>query len=206
MEENRSLTQLSEFALAAFLDTRRRGDGTENIAASPSPAEARKVLTIPQDPQLGDMLSLAGAVLQSQFGAQGTALLLLIAFALSHILATATDEHEDDPAWLSNPFVFHHVKGAIQFLLETIEPEMDPASPPGSLKHGLLRNGVDVGYVVASFVAHSDGAEIGKLFGSFGEKILDGLGDPELARLRSRVEKLWISSANDPEAQTKTNV
>jgi hypothetical protein len=201
-EKGRTLTEQTEILLQQGLDG---GAGT----SAPPSAEARRfpdgtIFEIPYDSRLGDTLSLAATVLQTQFGRQATAFLLLMAFTLTKTVEVATHGSVEAAAWLSNPLAFHHVKAAIQFLLKTLEPEVDPTTPLGSFAHEFFRDGEDVGYLIASCIAHFGKTEIEEVFGSFGSNILDGLGEAELARLRTRVERLWGPAApSDRRARTK---
>jgi hypothetical protein len=203
-EENRSLTQISEFALAAFLEARRKG--TKEIAVSPSPPTEQwripdgDTVEIPYDPWIGNVASLAAAVFQSQFGRQGVTLLLFIAYAIQRVVEIATDERDTEAEWLSNPFVFHHVKAAIQFLLETLDPGGDLATPPDPLPDELFRNGEAIAYALVSMIVHhSDQIPVTEILDEY---LLEGLGKAELARLRSRVKKLWDPVKN-PARTTK---
>jgi hypothetical protein len=81
-EENRSLTQLSEFALKSFLEARRRGDSTKAVAAAPPSAAPQSVGR--QRSADTDQFSLQRllAILEAGFGPQIAGVLCLQGYAM----------------------------------------------------------------------------------------------------------------------------
>jgi hypothetical protein len=115
-EENRSLTQLSEFALARFLDARKLGDALLAEAHS-RPARPGRSLKHRRGPV--DMLGRA-------FGREVTGLLLLIGCLVKEILYDSECK-KIEGAGLADPEVSRRVSDLTAALLRLVGPDEDPA-------------------------------------------------------------------------------
>jgi len=189
--DNRSLTQLSEFALASFLEARKHGHPSKDVSpAAPSPSTekdhdrpARLERPLKHHHQR-DPIDVFGRA----FGRQLTAVMVLATYVAKEVLYDKKVER----TWLDKPQDFRETTEAINALLRLISPHEDPAL--------FARMRVALwGSSEAHPSAELDAALIvGDLVFEWGVRdfepwrsfIRDGLGEDVVARIRQRLSDL----------------
>jgi hypothetical protein len=114
--ENRSVTQLSELAIASFLDARKHGHASPSSAGKehkhePARLEQRSLK------RRRDPIDVLGRV----FGRDVTALLLLIGYLVKDVLYY--EDKNIKGTWLTDPGVFERITNSIIALLQLVGPE-----------------------------------------------------------------------------------
>jgi hypothetical protein len=129
-EENRSLTQLSEFALENFLEARKHGHAAgKDASPTAAPPSAGKQLHFlaRQNQSLEDLRDIADA-LAFAFGSQTAALMLAIGCLTKDVIdVRAFKNQRIERTWLSNPCAVGEVSEAVTALLQLIGPDEHPA-------------------------------------------------------------------------------
>jgi hypothetical protein len=191
-EENRSLTQLSQFALTSFLEARKLGHaGQEGSWASSLPSTPEKPDARPARP--ARLLKQPIDAFGRAFGRDQTALMLAIGCLVKGIVYWGSKGRNIvQTEWWSDPQIFREVTKSISTLLQLFGPDEHPAMVAGVGKalwgpesEKAPEDCLNVACLAMEIALPE--YELTEWTEAWGPVIRDWLGEAVIARIRQRI-------------------
>jgi predicted HicB family RNase H-like nuclease len=188
-DENRSLTQLSEFALASFLEARKHGGASKDVSPAAAPPSVEKQGAAARMVRLNHHQRDPIDVFGRAFGRDVTALMLLIGLLVKYNLYHS--KYKNAEPRLTDPEVLVEVTESVITLLRLIGPEEQPELF-GTISNLLWRGeplAAPWGQWGVAMVAGELAFDFGwwEYLDPWGPVIRDWLGEAVIARIRQRL-------------------